>query len=244
MDNLPQVIDPPTEILAISENSVSKMRQQILLFKEFVNSQLVQGTDYGNIPGCKMPCLFKPGAEKLLRLFNLGTRVVGRDEKIDLEAGYAQFSYTIEVFSTRNNQAISQCEGSANSKESKYAKIPLHNALNTLQKMAQKRALVGAVLNATAASDFFTQDIEEGLPDVGSHVSHPTPSHAQSGNQDLISEAQGKRLYAITKTAGWSPQEVSDYLYGDFGYDNSREIKWVDYKTICEHIERNPKGEV
>lgn len=32
---------------------------------------------------------------------------------------------------------------------------------NTIQKMAQKRAYVGAILNATGASEFFTQDVED-----------------------------------------------------------------------------------
>ena len=37
--------------------------------------------------------------------------------------------------------------------------------VNTLQKMAQKRALVAAVLVATGASEFFTQDIEDWVGD-------------------------------------------------------------------------------
>lgn len=32
---------------------------------------------------------------------------------------------------------------------------------NTIQKMAQKRAYVGAILNATGASEFYTQDVED-----------------------------------------------------------------------------------
>lgn len=32
---------------------------------------------------------------------------------------------------------------------------------NTIQKMAQKRAFVGAILMATGASEFFTQDVED-----------------------------------------------------------------------------------
>lgn len=38
--------------------------------------------------------------------------------------------------------------------------------INTLQKMAQKRAIVGAVLLATGTSDFFTQDVEDSPPDL------------------------------------------------------------------------------
>jgi hypothetical protein len=46
--------------------------------------------------------------------------------------------------------------------------------VNTIQKMAQKRALVAATLLATSASEFFTQDMEDADPsgrnvDTGSH---------------------------------------------------------------------------
>lgn len=39
-----------------------------------------------------------------------------------------------------------------------------HDLCNTLLKMANKRAMVDAVLNATAASDVFTQDLEDRVP--------------------------------------------------------------------------------
>ena len=37
----------------------------------------------------------------------------------------------------------------------------IFDQINTIQKMAQKRSLVGAVLIATGASEFFTQDLED-----------------------------------------------------------------------------------
>ncbi len=42
--------------------------------------------------------------------------------------------------------------------------------VNTLQKMAQKRALVGVTLIATNASEFFTQDVEDMMPVAGDEV--------------------------------------------------------------------------
>ena len=48
------------------------------------------------------------------------------------------------------------------------------DVVNTIQKMAQKRALVAATLIATSASEFFTQDVEDADPygrniDTGTH---------------------------------------------------------------------------
>ena len=42
--------------------------------------------------------------------------------------------------------------------------------INTIQKMAQKRALVAATLIATSASEFFTQDVEDNQTDLNTFV--------------------------------------------------------------------------
>ena len=47
---------------------------------------------------------------------------------------------------------------------------------NTVLKMAKKRALVDAVLTATAASDIFTQDLEDISANLA--ASMPAPVHA------------------------------------------------------------------
>ena len=52
-------------------------------------------------------------------------------------------------------------QGHCNSKEKKYANKSPYDLVNTIKKMAQKRALVAAVLIATNASDQFTQDMED-----------------------------------------------------------------------------------
>lgn len=56
---------------------------------------------------------------------------------------------------------------------------------NTVLKMAKKRALVDATLTATAASDIFTQDIED-MPEVlpGAQQAPPPPPQATAGHQE------------------------------------------------------------
>lgn len=51
--------------------------------------------------------------------------------------------------------------GSCNSKERKYIKQDSYSIINTILKMAKKRAFVDAVLSATRSSGIFTQDIED-----------------------------------------------------------------------------------
>lgn len=142
--------------------------------------------DYGIIPGTKKRCLLKPGAEKLQRLFQLGCRVNLIDKTIEREANFAMYTYKAEIYSLRNpGVVISECEASVNSQEVKYKErnvwrevidnkgkktgrkeqvkeeTPIFDVLNTIQKMAQKRAMIGATLLATGASEYFTQDMLE-----------------------------------------------------------------------------------
>ena len=59
------------------------------------------------------------------------------------------------------------------------------DVVNTIQKMAQKRALVAATLIATSASEFFTQDVEDADTSVDT-VSHtPATREAQVHDRKL-----------------------------------------------------------
>jgi hypothetical protein len=68
---------------------------------------------------------------------------------------------------------------------------------NTLVKMACKRALVAAVLNGTAASDIFTQDLEDLQPE-GEPPAAPT-------DDKPITVAQRKDLWLRAQQYDWSP---------------------------------------
>jgi hypothetical protein len=153
-ENLPTVVIP-TRALA----DVKKQRQELAAY---IKSELSEGVDFGTIPGCgSKPSLFKPGAEKLLNLFSLGSRIASSWRDIDHQNQRITVGYTMEVYHLASGKAISQCEGSANSMERKYSTQPYMNMLNTLMKMAQKRAVVGAAILAVHGSDFFTQDLED-----------------------------------------------------------------------------------
>jgi hypothetical protein len=62
------------------------------------------------------------------------------------------------------------------------------DSVNTIQKMAAKRALVAATLLAVNASEFFTQDVEDGVIDaqpvnVTPHQQRPPQQRRQGGQQ-------------------------------------------------------------
>lgn len=98
----------------------------------------------------------------------------------------------------------------------RVANADLADSWNTVLKMATKRSLVAAVLNGTAASDIFTQDIEEAVPgdpegpSEGSPAGTPHPSVANAGTSrtppgqrvlDRIREAVPANLQGDAKDA-------------------------------------------
>jgi len=112
---------------------------------------------------------------------------------------------------------------------------------NTVLKMACKRALVAAVLNVTAASDIFTQDLEDVLPSAEKpkieEASKQEGPKDFPSREDLISESQAKRLYALATEARWPKDAIKKVLKEQFGYTSSKEIKVKDYLAICKLIE-------
>lgn len=165
--------------LQLTEAALQALTDQRNQLKKFISHQLAEGSDFGTIPGTPKPCLYKPCAQKLTNIFKLGSRIIKNEETIDRVGNYAQVDITVEVYNLATGVAMATCEGIANSHESKNRirssyewingkkiktgeiETPIGDLLNTLSKMAQKRAFVGAVLLATNASDFFTQDLED-----------------------------------------------------------------------------------
>jgi hypothetical protein len=83
------------------------------------------------------------------------------------------------------------------------------DVVNTIQKMAQKRALVAATLIATSASEFFTQDVEDGdssgrNTDTGSHA--PGTREAQEYVRDRkLEQLRSKPSNAVEPEGGVKP---------------------------------------
>jgi len=146
-------------------------------------SVLRDGTDYMVIPGTRTPSLLKPGAEMLLLAAGLGITVRQVPEATRFGEGV---TYRATVHRGHVDNIIAECEGYAGYDEDRFylsraaseakeranaakykrpvneSKIVEYRApWNSLMKMGQKRALVGATLLATASSGLFTQDLED-----------------------------------------------------------------------------------
>lgn len=123
---------------------------------------------------------------------------------------------------------------------------------NTILKMAKKRSQIDTCLTVTAASDVFAQDIEDlpeeiratvaedgtvSTPPIQAPQRKPEPQTSTGvGGNSLISEAQGKRMYAIAKGAGWSDDEYAALLK-KHGYVHSRDVHKSKYDRIVNELQ-------
>jgi hypothetical protein len=118
---------------------------------------------------------------------------------------------------------------------------------NTIYKMACKRAQVAAILSATAASDIFSQDIEDLPEGTVTESESPAPqstkpvteppkpkSETPPPSGDVISEPQRKRLYAISMHAGMTQDSFKEWLFFTFAIENSKDVPKSKYEEICK----------
>lgn len=141
--------------------SSSESKRRIEELQTFVDDVMVKGVDYGMVDGFSKPTLLKPGAEKLCDVFGFSktVEVVNRIE----QWGTGIFAYEVKMTLIRKGNGVIEAEGlgSCNSKEAAFQQQDAYTIVNTVLKMAKKRALIDAVLSATRSSGIFTQDIED-----------------------------------------------------------------------------------
>ena len=83
--------------------------------------------------------------------------------------------------------------------------------VNTIQKMAQKRSLVGAVLLAVNASEFFTQDVE----DLHFNATAVAREAADADGADLADE-----IRAACRALGKTEEQLAGWIKKKYGADD------------------------
>lgn len=148
--------------------TLNEARQRLSMLQEFVKEMMVADVDYGMIPGCKKPSLFKSGAEKLCDIYGFAKKVEIINRIEDWETKLFHYEVKVSLINKRTGLMEAEGVGCCNNREKKYASQNEYTIINTILKMAKKRALIDAVLSATRTSAIFTQDVEdlEELPDT------------------------------------------------------------------------------
>ena len=209
--------------------SLEEANRRVKMLAEFVRSHMVEGEDYGMVPGTNTkPTLFKAGAEKLNAIFGLAPIVEITNRVEDWDNGFVAYEVKVKLINKRTDGVEAEGIGSCNSRERRYRNQDAANIANTILKMSKKRALVDATLSATRASGMFTQDLEDieidqaerdraervpaptGQPrfEPAAQVHERRAHNFAPGSRDTLTDAQRGAILAIAnKVFGATTQE-------------------------------------
>jgi hypothetical protein len=136
--------------LMLTQNSMPVMEIELMLERrklmvKFVGAALLDGTDYGVIPGTgKDKTLLKPGAEKLCTFFGLRPTFEAVKATEDWtgqdHGGEPFFYYWMRCRLIRNGEIMAEGDGSCSSRESKYRYRQGERKCPTCDKAAIKRS--------------------------------------------------------------------------------------------------------
>lgn len=208
---------------------------QVKLVQEVMGRVMQENTHYGKIPGCgNKPTLLQPGAQVLNLTFQLAPKFL--IEKEELERGHREYIVTCDLCSKVTGQLVGSGAGSCSTMEKKYryrkggSENPdIADVYNTVLKMAMKRALVHATLNTTAASDMFTQDVED-----MSFGAEPAPAPAPViHHHDYTRLTELKAIFA--EAMGWEVGDAAKSIVRDHG--DPRGMDDAQYAAMLRRLE-------
>lgn len=206
-----QESNPMMIIEGLKLDRVRDSMDKINQFQQVIQSQLVEGHDYGQaFFGSNKPSLLKPGAEKILMLMGLASEYEIIEKIQDYEDGF--FAYTIRCILTKNGIVVTEGLGHCNSKEKKYEsdKQDKYMLGNTCLKMAKKRAQVDAALTVGSLSNIFTQDLED-MEQFNQSERIDTMTNEDASSMKInFGKHRGKTVEEIFKTDGGYVKWLAD----------------------------------
>ncbi|GHH52994.1 hypothetical protein [[Pseudomonas] boreopolis] len=217
---------PAVEAYGARSLTAADVRAQVNLMQDVMAEVMRDGTHYGKIPGTNSKSLYKAGAEKLMATFRLAAKPEVEDLSKDGEITYRVTVNLLSASGNFVGAGIGECSSAEDKyswraavhpkeweatpanrrrikyyrdgKETQQVRTNPADVANTILKMAKKRAQVDAVITATAASDIFTQDIED-LPDevVAEIVGRTPPRESVMRQQPkVVDSPERDALYA------------------------------------------------
>jgi len=113
-----EIIEAAPVLIRLTPEAIEVTKQNIVLCEQLVSEVLEGDIDWGQIPGVAQPCLWDPGASKIMAAFNCYPKytVLNRIEEDNL------ISFTIEstLVNRQSQQPLSTGIGACSTRETKY----------------------------------------------------------------------------------------------------------------------------
>jgi len=195
--------------------------------------KLKRGIDFGKpTEKIKKPILYKAGAETIRWEYGVFDRYEILSAIEDVENGFFMYRFKCSLvkFIDGNEIVVSEGYGSANTRESNVGAASGFDVANTKLKIAEKRALLDAVIKMARLSSIFTMDMEN--DDFMNGAQTITAEKAD----DFITPAQRKRLFALAAMDGMSSEQTRDWIKAQ-GFASTKDIKIKSYDELCNKLQ-------
>lgn len=223
--------------LQLSEQNIQMLKRQYDLFRTLQKVVLEEGTDYGYPAGrrdqSQKPSLYKSGAEKLTRLFNLVPifEILEQVEKDDF------IMYVFKcTLKTPSGGIVGEGYGACNSKEKQGWSANPWAFQNNILKMAKKRAHVDATLTGLGASNVFTQDLE----DMTEQPAQEQPQNEQP-QTDLATEKQLKMIHVlirqVAQLSDGSVDELSQEIKNKWQVESTKDLTKEQASDVIQYLQ-------
>ncbi|WP_371068831.1 hypothetical protein [Sediminibacillus sp. JSM 1682029] len=214
-----------SRVVSDSTISLSEVKQKISYLEDLIHQTMVEGIDYGKVAGYNKPTLLKPGAEKICQYMNLSINYEVSHRFEDWQNGMFYCEVRVVLIQIGTMHIVAEGIGSCNTKEEQYADQTPFTIINTVLKMAKKRALVDAVLNVSASSGFFTQDVED------------MPSNKDiKGGDGTITRRQLTKIHQLVKEQDMNPDTAREMMKMMFNVDHSTKLSKTQASSFIKDL--------
>lgn len=236
-----------SEIAKYEQPSLA-VRDQVNQIQALMENTLQEGQHYGKVPGCgPKPTLLLPGAEKIALMFgwSYDTEVTERE----LENGHREYSCKVKLIDRKTGQLMGTGIGLCSTMESKYRyrkdkrtgkraeNGDIADVYNTVLKMAKKRAFVDAVKSTAAASDIFTQDIEDMPVYEVQQVAQAEPAKQQPPQRDPRLDPIRERMHPFMQKLGYGSSDATRCILDYAGRGSMDQLTDEDIASVTEYMD-------
>lgn len=193
----------------------------------------LSGGDYGIIPGTNKKSLLKPGAEKLLKLFGFSAKTTLIKEIENFDQNFVFYKYRCEIIHIKSGAYVADAIRSCNNREKKHMKKNVYDVANTVDSIAQKRALIAATVQATMATEIFDADVSEN--------DEISPDKSVSKKEDPRRAGIISALYAVATDRGWTNAWIHTAIKKRYKCDSLTECSNNEIQELKELIMVNYK---
>lgn len=221
----------------VSEKAVSRATSQNYKISAGGKTiTLKRKEDFIKLPNAKAPSLTQAGAQKISNLYGflpIQERVTAIE---DYKEPFFMYAYKCSLCMIVDGQVytLATAYGNANTKESRNGRKGAFDSTQNCDAMAQKRAFVRAVIQISGISDLFTYDMDN--EDFNKEVEKM--QFDASDPNELITQKQAKKIFAIAGTYGMGNVELKAWLKEHFDLESTKDITQKQYDSIVAELQK------